>query len=975
MKLDGSHQSDEDFTYFHLPPVKDRKDASATLFGISCNRQILTKDLVVKTSDITRSSVQKAVVVLATQPIFGVLRQRLAVVTATWFDQKDFTQTTILREFYDSLNATIPASIPDSAFLMGKKASSSLVIRTTLFGVSNIDRGSNTSTINIVGTSLRELVKKFKYKVLVLLKLLLLEKRVIFYGYPVETLCTYQYSLISLIPGLLKNLQDTGSPLLDSQELYMQSMSKTPSHSTDKQALFKYLGLPLHIFGEGSFFQPYLPLQQIDILQNPWTRSYIIGTTNSIFLHNRDIATDVIVNTEPGTIDFVQDSLSSVLNLTYADRRWMDEIIDEVNKAESGAAQTKYEGSDDYLRAKFEEYILTLLSSVKHSQFTPSDDTTENIGNSTVDKSLTADYGMYFVKAWQQTPNFQLWNDYVDWELLNEIVAPGHPCQGNFSLAHVQRRLANQFKDMGIDKNFQPLKQSFSRAMTTSKERLSSVFDTMWQEFEKLQPEEGEGTGAVASGTGQSFEPSIYTIRAGKPTEGKGIRNSISSNRIRRTNSRSDPDPELTTEDDMHDAIVPPPGTIKTSPRSNSDRSLVSGGAGGNGDDKGDSKEARPRSSSAAGSPVSALGSTMGPATAATAALGQKAAGMFSNVSSFFQAKKKEFLDVQREAEEQYQQRIHEHERKQRLMQERARATASTFAISPKQALKFGGGGGSAAASANASASSSPGPDSRAPGRISTASSPTMGLYSYVAPKSPPSRSPATPRKSPPPAASTPTIAAVATQMVAKEAETTGSVPEPEKGSEAVNSTPASLEIVSPIPTAPMLLSPTLTRGGSSSGGGGEQTVQQGGTVVDLQSQKEIEKELLEALESSNEISKPNRVASSGPAAVPPSSLIAPPRQLTPGESYSPFTEISAPSSPVKPEAEAKESNVEAALAANETEVKAEVAPVPAPDTEEVSADKSSPPPTASETTLQAAETKDPTEESQSKSEEDLQAK
>lgn len=65
--LDGSHQSDEDFTYFHLPPVKSRKDVDKTLFGISCNRQILTKDLLVKTDDVTRSSVQKAVVVLATQ--------------------------------------------------------------------------------------------------------------------------------------------------------------------------------------------------------------------------------------------------------------------------------------------------------------------------------------------------------------------------------------------------------------------------------------------------------------------------------------------------------------------------------------------------------------------------------------------------------------------------------------------------------------------------------------------------------------------------------------------------------------------------------------------------------------------------------------------------------------------------------------------------------------------------------------------
>jgi len=55
---------------------------------------------------------------------------------------------------------------------------------------------------------------------------------------------------------------------------------------------------------------------------------------------------------------------------------------------------------------------------------------------------MTSDYGNHFIKAWQQTPNYQLWNDFVDWELLNEIVVPGHPCQGNFSLAHVQRRLA-----------------------------------------------------------------------------------------------------------------------------------------------------------------------------------------------------------------------------------------------------------------------------------------------------------------------------------------------------------------------------------------------------------------------------------------------------------------------------------------------------------------------------------------------------
>lgn len=86
--IDGAHQKDEDFAYFHLPPVPGWPVAETTLFGISCNRQIPTKvhnlfpsllnhclswptsllqDLVVTTPDITRSIVQKAVVVLARQ--------------------------------------------------------------------------------------------------------------------------------------------------------------------------------------------------------------------------------------------------------------------------------------------------------------------------------------------------------------------------------------------------------------------------------------------------------------------------------------------------------------------------------------------------------------------------------------------------------------------------------------------------------------------------------------------------------------------------------------------------------------------------------------------------------------------------------------------------------------------------------------------------------------------------------------------
>lgn len=59
------------------------------------------------------------------------------------------------------------------------------------------------------GTSLRELVHKFRHRTLVLLKMLLLQKRIMLYGYPVEMLCTYQYSLVSLVPGELWRVYST----------------------------------------------------------------------------------------------------------------------------------------------------------------------------------------------------------------------------------------------------------------------------------------------------------------------------------------------------------------------------------------------------------------------------------------------------------------------------------------------------------------------------------------------------------------------------------------------------------------------------------------------------------------------------------------------------------------------------------------------------------------------------------------------
>ena len=68
-----------------------------------------------------------------------------------------------------------------------------------------------------------------------------------FYGHPVEKLCTYQYSLVTLIPGLLQNLDDCGSPPL---AFRAQTLTRPNSlRTSDRKSMMAYMGLPLDLFG------------------------------------------------------------------------------------------------------------------------------------------------------------------------------------------------------------------------------------------------------------------------------------------------------------------------------------------------------------------------------------------------------------------------------------------------------------------------------------------------------------------------------------------------------------------------------------------------------------------------------------------------------------------------------------------------------------------------------------------------------
>lgn len=66
-----------------------------------------------------------------------------------------------------------------------------------------------------------------------------------------------QFSLISLIPGLVRNLQDCADPELNSYESKLSQPSSLQSSNRNSKLMF--MGLPLQIFGKVSITLPHLP--------------------------------------------------------------------------------------------------------------------------------------------------------------------------------------------------------------------------------------------------------------------------------------------------------------------------------------------------------------------------------------------------------------------------------------------------------------------------------------------------------------------------------------------------------------------------------------------------------------------------------------------------------------------------------------------------------------------------------------------
>ncbi|KAK5415402.1 hypothetical protein LTR06_003452 [Exophiala xenobiotica] len=469
---DGAHAMAEEFSYFTLlnKGAGDTEPGSS-LFGISCTRQIRADKLKRRSADVTRSTVQKAVVVVSsTAQGMGELRERLGAVTAAWYHQDIAKKTSLLQ---------------------------------------GLLRYHNTQ-----GLSIREMIYEFRHQTLALVKCLLLQRKMLFFGSKCERLCMMQFALVSLIPGLIKNLQDAADPVLDSyaQHATRAATLRTSDRSSSDRLLvvLSYMGLPLQIFGKGSFFGPYTPLQQLDILADYDTKSYVVGSTNSLLLQQKEKYSDILINLdESNSITITSPSLRTALTPSAADRRWIDFLTQTVldtwdPENPSRPKNMGYAGSEDAIRLQFEEYILSLLSSMAYQVYHESMQGEAGLPSSLTntehypDPGDTAtDFNPEFLAIWRSTHNFELFDNLTRGNRIFDIIEPRHPTGGGLSVEDVQRRLQQNLAELHLDERMREGREQLGKTIAVGKERVARF----WAEVEQRRKVAQSRSGNQAAGS------------------------------------------------------------------------------------------------------------------------------------------------------------------------------------------------------------------------------------------------------------------------------------------------------------------------------------------------------------------------------------------------------------------------------------------------------------------------------------------
>uniref|UniRef100_A0A8C1ZCT9 AVL9 homolog (S. cerevisiase) n=1 Tax=Cyprinus carpio TaxID=7962 RepID=A0A8C1ZCT9_CYPCA len=198
----------------------------------------------------------------------------------------------------------------------------------------------------------------------------------------------------------------------------------------------------------GYLCMPYMALQQHHLLSDISVRGFVAGATNILFRQQRHLS-DAIVDVDEARIQIHDPELRKMLYLSTADLRFADYLVKHVteNKEDVFLDGTGWEGGDEWIRAQFGLYIHSLLSSALQQDH----------------ERLLADYGTAFTSAWKITHNYRVWISNKHPAMAN--ITPGHPFQGQYSVADVKIRLSHSMQNSERGKKFGNAVMSTSRSV------------------------------------------------------------------------------------------------------------------------------------------------------------------------------------------------------------------------------------------------------------------------------------------------------------------------------------------------------------------------------------------------------------------------------------------------------------------------------------------------------------------------------
>ena len=435
---DGAHILKNDSQFFLI------QNLPKLLYGISCYRQLeITPAMKEDEQENTRDCVQKAMCIISKVPLFGQMASKLSVTMLAYFNQESLKDKKIIGELYGNYKIS----------------------------------PKNTINVNeiMASFSLKKLLSLTNEKIFSIIKLIMLEKKILVYSHISNNVCSFIFSFLSLFPcNAFFNLD------------YNSMGSKF------YQQCYKPYGLPLKFLNKNSVLYSLMTLYDIGDLEKDNIKSYFIGTTNPIFMNYKKIEFDCIINIDENKIIFSKVLGSSILRLGRKERDLMKlinkhfdinikginndnlisgELVFEESENQNHRIKQKQEqndghkispkknslynqkqkleegneikeeemnfeefkGTDDYIRNLFKKYITDFLADialVKYLVFAEDNDSNENqINRDNISihssdkkihdlKQVLSGYNYSFILLWiTTTKNFRFWNYEHDPEL------------------------------------------------------------------------------------------------------------------------------------------------------------------------------------------------------------------------------------------------------------------------------------------------------------------------------------------------------------------------------------------------------------------------------------------------------------------------------------------------------------------------------------------------------------------------------